>query len=503
MKRSLLVFLLAAAGWSCSSGGELPLSRKTDGRFLLKAPRLADALSSRGLFKPFWPPDASPLKENVDYTDEAFFGGIERLEAVPGRQPRRFEISTNSRGFRTDPFEWKKPEGTFRVAAFGDSTVFGLPVPLKDSFMETAERELASRYPGLRFEFIGLGVPGFTLERIRNLYRGLDRLEADVILFGSAFNDYGVEPHPDRIPLDDPLPVPSHRWAILPESQETVPQPPAEDIERTWRVFGPWKWTPQKTRQEFADELEGLTRDIRERHQTPLFMHLEQARRYYAPVIARLQTDLGLGILDTRAVLLDGGLEKSLERDPAAASCPFEARAPEGKSVLWHVRMISPPGFDPADGYSVMIHRLGSDQLKPGLSAPWPLPPVPLNDSGRDGDEKAGDGILSASFRIPVGETLQFYFVPGRNAPLTPERRLGHDTWAARFLHTWPEDLARYHRACDPVGTYTSPVYEYGKWDLMEEPVHPDTEGHRAIGRALADLIETLPAFRAFAAGPR
>ncbi len=488
-------------------GQDLPLSKQLNGRYLLKASDLGRALAAGGLYWINWPDDKSPMKPEIDYAAENFLAGIERLELIPGRTGRRFEIHTNSHGFRGDPgtgdFDWKKPAGVIRIAVMGDSSVFGVPVAGDETFSAVLERELTRRFPGRRFEVLNLGIPGMTMKKLIRLYEALGQLEADFVLFGSAFNDYGVIPHPDRAALPDPLPVPEHGWRIARAGQPLPALPPAfqADAADTFRNWGPWKWLPDASRPLYGERLATLTGMIRARSAVPMMLNLEQPRRFYRPVMERMADELAVPLLQIPDWLLDGAIAEAAPRDPGAAICPFEPLPPAPSGVSGTVRLLvrlkDAPEFRSAKSYSVAIHRLGDDELKSAPSAPWTTPPIALNDSGKDGDEKPGDGIFSVELDVPVGETLQFYFLPDAQAPLTDEIRLGRKSWPARFLLTYPRDFARYHRQCDPPGRYATPVYRYGHWDLMEEPVHPSAKGHELIGRKIADFLEGMKEFRA------
>jgi len=98
----------------------------------------AGELASRGVIHRGWYLQYRPepelywynrphLTDHVDVTDDA---------------PR----TTNSQGFRmTREIEDPRPDGQYRVMAFGDSSTFGLGVPDRDTYLAVLERHLGAR----------------------------------------------------------------------------------------------------------------------------------------------------------------------------------------------------------------------------------------------------------------------------------------------------------------------------------------------------------------------
>ncbi len=97
----------------------------------------------------------------------------------------------NSLGYRNDEFPLKKPEGVYRIAVLGGSTVYTEKV--KDNaktFTAQLENILRNRYSYNNVQVINAGVPGYnSWESLINLqFRVLD-LEPDLIIIYQNTND--------------------------------------------------------------------------------------------------------------------------------------------------------------------------------------------------------------------------------------------------------------------------------------------------------------------------
>lgn len=93
------------------------------------------------------------------------------------------EIRINAQGMRADRvFAKNKPEGTVRIALFGDSYFMGYEAALPDTIAGRLEAGLAAR--GCRAEVLNFAVSGYgTAEMLRMLEgRGLD-FNPDIVLF--------------------------------------------------------------------------------------------------------------------------------------------------------------------------------------------------------------------------------------------------------------------------------------------------------------------------------
>ena len=70
-------------------------------------------------------------------------------------------IRINALGLREDREYGRKPPGTYRILAIGDSFTMGVNVELEDTYVKVLERLLESGSDGQTYEVINAGVPGY------------------------------------------------------------------------------------------------------------------------------------------------------------------------------------------------------------------------------------------------------------------------------------------------------------------------------------------------------
>lgn len=99
--------------------------------------------------------------------------------------------SHNSMGYRNDEFPIKKPEGIFRIAVFGGSTVYTeLVEDNAKQFTAQLENVLAEKYGYRNVQVINAGVPGYTsYESLIDLALRVLDLQLDLIVIYHGTND--------------------------------------------------------------------------------------------------------------------------------------------------------------------------------------------------------------------------------------------------------------------------------------------------------------------------
>ena len=98
----------------------------------------------------------------------------------------RVEVHTNSAGFRgIREYAVEKPIGVIRVAALGDSFVFGFGVRDGESFPAVLESQNKTR------EVLNLGIPGYGMDQIYLSYREIARkYHPNIVLIGIFQEDF-------------------------------------------------------------------------------------------------------------------------------------------------------------------------------------------------------------------------------------------------------------------------------------------------------------------------
>ncbi|MCB9881198.1 MAG: hypothetical protein H6834_05360 [Planctomycetes bacterium] len=115
------------------------------------------------------------------------FLGIRLRPGFSGRHEHpEFDVPVqiNAFGFRDRELGERKPEGTFRILALGDSFTYGYGVHAADSYPKQLERLLDARFPERSHEVINMGCPSYSTVQMGVLMdRWIDRLEPDLVLF--------------------------------------------------------------------------------------------------------------------------------------------------------------------------------------------------------------------------------------------------------------------------------------------------------------------------------
>lgn len=100
-------------------------------------------------------------------------------------------ISINSLGFRGPEIAMPKPADTVRVAFLGASTTWCAEVSGNDYvWPHVVTASLSQAFPGVRFDYVNSGVPGYTIQSIlKNLEYRVAPLQPDVIVIYEAANN--------------------------------------------------------------------------------------------------------------------------------------------------------------------------------------------------------------------------------------------------------------------------------------------------------------------------
>ena len=112
---------------------------------------------------------------------------------VPGA--RMGNISVNALGFRGPEIEKAKPPGRIRIAFLGASTTFCAEVSGDAAvWPQVAVENQRDRFPGVDFDFVNGGVPGYTVaSSLKNLQYRVSPLQPDVVVIYHATNDLSQE----------------------------------------------------------------------------------------------------------------------------------------------------------------------------------------------------------------------------------------------------------------------------------------------------------------------
>jgi lysophospholipase L1-like esterase len=119
----------------------------------------------------------------------------------PAREKSRWQVHTNSRGFRTPEFADVAAPGAVRIAVLGDSSTFGWGVDAADTYPAQLGPALAKRWgvDPSRVEILNLGVPGYSTFQGRVL---LERValgyQPDAVVWSYLSNDGAMTGESDQ-----------------------------------------------------------------------------------------------------------------------------------------------------------------------------------------------------------------------------------------------------------------------------------------------------------------
>ncbi len=417
------------------------------------------------------------------------------VNPLPYGSQATWTISNDSHGYRgpVRPLPVRH-DGVFRILCVGDSITFGFNVDQDDTFPRRLETLLNQRHPGRRVEVVNAAVPGWSwLQGLRFYQVEGARLRPDLVIAAHGTNDQYLPvrvtdaeriPHVERpfvragVVLRDRL-MATRTYRLLAQHFARPGEPLAESPACVEQVR-----TSRVCHRVSVPEIEQAIRDLHaETHAAgiPLvvlnvdFTQTPAARGEYD---ATTKTDITLLDFVMRFALL--GQDRARERASALG--------------------LAPPG--PIDGPSSAAARrvvLRVEAPAPNAAMTvrgwygYPKPDVdftaPMYDDGTHGDERASDGVFTATIDAPPTTGMfQYKFFSDDTAELEPQP-------------PFPSSMG--NRMLRLKGSARGPVERFGHMMLMAEQTHPDAEGHEVIAGDVAYAVEHLDAYRRFVGGTR
>jgi len=116
-------------------------------------------------------------------------------ELIPNRRGtfQGVLLQTNSHGMRGPETTIKKREGTWRIAALGDSTMFGWGVKQEQAYPAVLEKALNTAGDSRRYEVLNFAVPGYNTAIEAEVYKQrAAAFDPDLILIQFDVNDLAL-----------------------------------------------------------------------------------------------------------------------------------------------------------------------------------------------------------------------------------------------------------------------------------------------------------------------
>jgi lysophospholipase L1-like esterase len=438
------------------------------------------------------------------------------LPGVPAslRDNPLWEVSLNSRGFRTDEFSTQKAPGVFRIACVGDSWTFGSNVDQRDAYPQRLGELLREAFSGASFEVLNLGTMAYSSHQGLELVRRqvLD-LSPDAILVGFGMNDASVAGYRDKDFSgergSDSLAKRTRRLLERIELVKLLRYLGRATRHESWSIgdymgkLAKAAGTPaeawmggQGTESADYDELEPYTRVSPGDYERNLreIVRLARAQRAdvvllynqlwntpYREVVRRLASEAELAWIDSQELIwearrrLQRDLEARLELIPAT---PDGHRSTGGRPVEVVFRAYAAEWEVPDALFLAGPH--------PALGGGVPNR-VRMYDDGTHGDERAGDRVWSLALGLESGTQIFYVY--------TNSGREG--SWEG-------VDVPEVRRFTVPdfgTGSVYRPLDRFGAIDLQADGWHTNAAGYRIIARAAFDALTQRDVVRRYLAG--
>jgi lysophospholipase L1-like esterase len=404
-----------------------------------------------------------------------------------------WRIAINADGFRNAEIG-RKAADTIRIACVGDSWTFGMPVDQDQTYPARLAEHLAHRtaHAARRYEVINFGVLGYTsFQGLQLLKSRVLDLQPDIVAIGFGMNDSEVAGYRDKDMV-----------ATSPPRLGTRMKEAARDLESYKlldyialrvkfhpRAMGEYLIEDSNDKGSGAVDyttIEPWTRVAPADYERNMREMIEMSRSHgarvvlldnelwdespYHPVLQKLSAELNIPFIDSLAIVKAAKEEtaRDLERDlnlAPAAHAPPALPAP------------------PAQLTTVVFRAFRGSTIVPrALSIVGPYPQlgnnvantVLMHDDGKDGDEKAGDGVWSFSAAFPAGAHVTYVYTNSG----APGRWEGLDLPTIRHAMV-PSSRERVYL----------PVETFGRLYMQGDNWHTNAAGYDLIARAVAEAI--------------
>jgi lysophospholipase L1-like esterase len=407
-----------------------------------------------------------------------------------------WQIALNSHGDRTDEYKPAKPPGTVRIACIGDSWTFGMNVNQDQTYPSRLQSWLNERRPGQRFEVLNFGVLGYTsyqgLQQLRN--RVLD-LHPDILAIGFGMNDSEIAGYRDKDMAGVPRPRLVARardagadlefWKLLNYTVQATKfrsQPIGDYLrDQAESRSGPVdydtleEWTRVSMHDYDSNVREMIRLQIANGGGAVVLDNELWDESPYRPLLRRIASELHVPLVDSLRLVDEArhGIERNLESrlglrtSPAPPGLPASS-TPPARETTTVVFRVSHGGFDVTRAMSIV----GTDPQLGNLEPNTAL----MNDDGKGGDQRAGDGVWSYTATLPAGARVFYVYTNSGK----------RDRWEGL-------DVPSIRHVTVPASSDGRPVYlpieTFGQIYMQADNWHTDAAGYDRIARAVAEAI--------------
>jgi lysophospholipase L1-like esterase len=419
------------------------------------------------------------------------------IPTVPGefRDNPKWDVRLNSEGFRGEEMPEARQPAVIRIACLGDSWTFGMPVGQTQTYPSRAAAWLHRERPDIAYDVQNFGVLGYSsFQGLQLMKSRVLAANADVVVIGFGMNDSEVAGYRDKDVVGGAAPSFSARAkkAIVnsAEGLESYKLLKYEALVLRWRpkpISDYLKPAAVVGRPGVVDydELEPWTRvsphDYEANIREMIALASSRGARVvlvdnelwegspYRASLKKIAGDTGAAFVDSLALVNQAraDIERDLETRLDLASRDSRLPpAPAGKTTVvfraFHGTVAVPKA----------LSIVGADRQLGALTPNT----VAMHDDGRDGDQKAGDGVWTYAAVFDAPANVSYVYT---NSGAAGE-------WDGL-------DVPHIRRATVPSAADGQPVYlpieTFGRIYMQGDDWHTDAVGYDAIGRAVADAI--------------
>jgi lysophospholipase L1-like esterase len=430
-----------------------------------------------------------------------------------------WDVRINSEGFRGGEMPLAHTPSVVRIACIGDSWTFGMPVGQDQAYPSRLAEWLRQEQPKTMYEVDNFGVLGYSSFQGLRLMKSqvLDR-HPDIVVIGFGMNDSEVAGYRDKDIVSDgshPSIAARVKEAIkgAAESSEDYkllkyealvlryrPKPIGDYLKAEADAKGSdpvdydsiEPWTRVSPRDYEANLREMIRLATAGGARVVLLDNELWDGSPYRPVLRKLSSELNVPLVDSLAILnearkrIEGDLETRLGLGVPGKRGreSFSSASPK----------TTPDPFSPPAGKRTVVFRVyrGSVAVPKQLSivgedpALGGLAPntVAMHDDGKDGDQRAGDGVWSYAAALPAGRTAFYVYT---NSGATGK-------WEGLDVpHIRRVSVPATVDADAPSAPVYLPIETFGRVYLQGDDWHTDATGYDAIAHAVARAVAVRP----------
>ena len=419
-------------------------------------------------------------------------------------------ISLNALGYRDVEFPMAKSPAALRIACLGDSWTFGMNVDQDRSYPNRLAARLRESPTDTTFDVMNFGILGYSsFQGLQLLKARVLDLHPDIVAIGFGMNDSEVAGYRDRDMVTAARPrfgarlknaarelefykLTNYLALVMKFHPKSIGDYLKEDAGTRgsghvdYDAIEPWT---RVSPQDYERNIREMIRLSRERGAAVILLDNELwAESPYRPVLKTIAADSQVPLIDSLALVAEARLkmEHDIEarlglsaadqdaahptalRLPARPALPVLPAQPAMTRIVFRV---SHGAFPVAGAMSIVGTDPQLGNLVPNT--------VLMHDDGTGGDERAGDGVWSATASL----------VPGTRVSYVYTNSGARGRWEGL-------DIPHLRSVVVPASASSAAVYlpveTFGRLYMQADDWHTDATGYDLIARAVAQVIRSM-----------